>query len=185
MHRTRLFWKLYITYLLAVVLCAGVVGWLAVGSASDLYHQQAVHDLKARAELVSSQVAPLLERPVELQALVKTLGATADTRLTVIAGPDGSVGVEGDVLADSEADPATMQNHDTSTRPEVQSALNGAAGDAERLSETLKIRMLYVAIPVFNGAHQVTAVVRTAPHTKQSASPRRTRQAAWKSGSRA
>ena len=86
MHRTRLFWKLYITYLLAVVLCAGVVGWLAVGSASDLYHQQAVHDLKARAELVSSQVAPLLERPVELQALVKTLGATADTRLTVIAG---------------------------------------------------------------------------------------------------
>ena len=162
MHRTRLFWKLYITYLLAVVLCAGVVGWLAVGTASDLYHQQAVHDLKARAELVSSQVAPLLERPVELQALVKTLGATADTRLTVIAGPDGSVGVEGDVLADSEADPATMQNHDTSTRPEVQAALNGAAGDAERLSETLKIRMLYVAIPVFNGAHQVTAVVRTA-----------------------
>ena len=34
MHLTRLFWKLYITYLLAVVLCAGVVGWLAVGTAA-------------------------------------------------------------------------------------------------------------------------------------------------------
>ncbi len=30
---TRLFWKLYLTYLLAVVLCAGVVGWFAVGTA--------------------------------------------------------------------------------------------------------------------------------------------------------
>ena len=63
MRHTPLFWKLYLTYLLAVVLCAGVVGWLAVGIASDLYHQQAVSDLTARAELASSRVAPLLGRP--------------------------------------------------------------------------------------------------------------------------
>ena len=162
MHRTRLFWKLYITYLLAVVLCAGVVGWLAVGTASDLYHQQAFRDLKARAELVSSQVDPLLDRPVQLQELVKTFGTSADTRLTVIAGPDATVGVEGQVLADSEADPATMPNHDTPTRPEVQAALNGSTGEVARFSETLKMRMFYVAIPVFNGAHQVIAVIRTA-----------------------
>ena len=162
MRRTRLFWKLYITYLLAVVLCAGVVGWLAVGTASDLYHQQAFRDLRARAELASSQIAPLLDRPVELQDLVKTFGTTADTRLTVIAGPDSTVAVEGHVLADSEADPATMENHDTPSRPEVQAALNGAVGEVERHSETLDLRMFYVAIPVFNGAHQVVAVIRTA-----------------------
>ena len=56
MRHTPLFWKLYLTYLLAVVLCAGVVGWLAVGTASSLYHQQAVSDLKARAELGTVRV---------------------------------------------------------------------------------------------------------------------------------
>ena len=87
MLHTPLFWKLYLTYLLAVALCAGVVGWLAVGTASDLYHQQAYRDLRARAELASSQIAPLLDHPGQLQTLVKTFGTNADTRLTVIAGP--------------------------------------------------------------------------------------------------
>ena len=162
MRHAPLFWKLYLTYLLAVVLCAAVVGWLAVGTASSLYHQQAVNDLKARAELAAGQVSPLLDRPARLQILAKRLGASADTRLTVIAGPDAAVGVEGKVLADSEANPATMPNHDTPTRPEVQAALNGVTGEVVRHSDTLKIRMFYVAIPVFNGAHQVTAVIRTA-----------------------
>ena len=63
MRHTPLFWKLYLTYLLAVVLCAGVVGWLAVGTASDLYHQQAVSDLKARAELASGRVTAAARPP--------------------------------------------------------------------------------------------------------------------------
>ena len=158
----RLFWKLYLTYLVAVVACAGVVGWLAVGAASDLYHEQAFSDLKARAELVSSQIQPLLQRPAALQSLVKTFGTNADTRLTVIAGPSNSLGVrEGTVLADSVADPATMRNHDTPDRTEVIDALNGAPGQSVRRSDTLGIRMFYVAIPLFNGDHQVAAVIRT------------------------
>jgi two-component system phosphate regulon sensor histidine kinase PhoR len=161
-RHTPLFWKLYLTYLLAVVLCAGVVGWLAVGSASSLYHQQAVSDLKARAELATGRVTPLLDRPAALQSLAKGIGASADTRLTVIAGPDAVTGTEGQVLADSEADPATMPNHDTPSRPEVQAALNGATGEVTRFSDTLKRRMIYVAVPVFNADHQVEAVIRTA-----------------------
>jgi two-component system phosphate regulon sensor histidine kinase PhoR len=167
---TRLFWKLYITYLLAVVLCAGVVGWLAVGIAGDLYHQQAFRDLTARAELASSQIAPLLDRPAELQTLVRTFGSNADTRLTVIAGPSATVGIEGKVLADSEANPATMKNHDSPSRPEVQTALNGGIGKVMRHSATLNMRMYYVAIPVFNSDHQVVAVIRTAlPQTQVNA----------------
>ena len=45
----RLFWKLYLTYVLTVVLCAGAVGWFAVSAASDLYHGQAEQDLLSRA----------------------------------------------------------------------------------------------------------------------------------------
>ena len=162
MRHTPLFWKLYLTYLLAVALCAGVVGWLAVGVASDLYHQQAVSDLTSRAELASGRVTPLLGDPAQLQPVVRSLGASSDTRLTVIAGPDGSVGTEGLVLADSQADPATMVNHDTPSRPEVVAALNGATGESTRHSDTLGIRMLYVAVPVFDAGNQVEAVIRTA-----------------------
>ncbi len=162
MRHTRLFWKLYITYLIAVVLCAGVVGWFAVGTAGNLYRAQAFKDLTSRAELVSSQVKPLLGRPAQLQALVKAIGTRAGTRLTLIAGPAGIVGATGQVLADSEADPATMPNHDTPTRPEVQTALAGGTAHVARFSDTLKERMLYVAVPVFNSSHQVTAVIRTA-----------------------
>ena len=162
MRHTRLFWKLYITYLIAVVLCAGVVGWFAVDAAGNLYRAQAFKDLTARAELVDSQVTPLLGRPAQLQALVKSIGARADTRLTVIAGPSGTVGATGQVLADSEADPATMPNHDTPSRPEVQTALAGGTAHVARFSDTLKERMLYVAVPLFDSNHQVTAVIRTA-----------------------
>ena len=162
MRHTRLFWKLYITYLIAVVLCAGVVGWFAVGTAGNLYRAQAFKDLTSRAELVSSQVKPLLGRPAQLQALVKAIGTRAGTRLTLIAGPDGSVGATGQVLADSEADPATMPNHDTPSRPEVQTALAGGTAHVARFSDTLKERMLYVAVPLFDSSHQVTAVIRTA-----------------------
>jgi two-component system phosphate regulon sensor histidine kinase PhoR len=162
MRRTPLFWKLYLTYLVAVVLCAGVVGWFAVGTASDLYHQQAVSDLRSRAELAAGQITPLLDDPAQLQGLVRRLGAGADTRLTVIAGPASTVAVEGGVLADSEADPATMANHDTPDRTEVIAALAGVVGESVRRSDTLGIRMFYVAIPVFDAGHRVEAVVRTA-----------------------
>jgi two-component system phosphate regulon sensor histidine kinase PhoR len=162
MRHTRLFWKLYITYLIAVVLCAGVVGWFAVGTAGNLYRAQAFKDLTSRAELVRGQVTPLLGRPAQLEALVKAIGTRADTRLTLIAGPNGSVGATGQVLADSEADPATMPNHDTPSRPEVQTALAGGTAHVARFSDTLKERMLYVAVPVFDSSHQVTAVIRTA-----------------------
>jgi two-component system phosphate regulon sensor histidine kinase PhoR len=162
MRHTRLFWKLYITYLIAVVLCAGVVGWFAVGTAGNLYRAQAFKDLTSRAELVRSQVTPLLGRPARLQALVKAIGSRADTRLTLIAGPGATFGANGQVLADSEANPATMPNHDTPSRPEVQTALAGGTAHVARFSDTLKERMLYVAVPVFDSSHQVTAVIRTA-----------------------
>ena len=44
----------------------------------------------------------------------------------------------------------------------MQAALNGATGEVTRFSETVKRRMIYVAVPVFNADHQVEAVIRTA-----------------------
>jgi two-component system phosphate regulon sensor histidine kinase PhoR len=70
-------------------------------------------------------------------------GQAAGTRATVI-DPTGKV------LADSEVDPGTMENH--SHRKEFASALAGQVGVDERRSEPLGIPFIYVAVPVSGGA---------------------------------
>ena len=67
----------------------------------------------------------------------------ADARVTVIDST-------GKVLADSEADPAKMENH--ATRPEFVSALHGQVGSSTRLSHTIGVELLYVAVPIPGGA---------------------------------
>jgi len=56
----------------------------------------------------------------------------------------------GKVLADSEADPATMENH--AHRPEFAAALNGSIGEATRTSKTVGVDFLYTAAPTTSGA---------------------------------
>ena len=89
-----------------------------------------------------------------LQTLTDKAGDAGDLRLTLIAH-------DGTVLADSEADPATLDNH--ADRPEVAQALAGHEGRARRQSATLKQEEVYVAIPLPAGdASWSEGVVRTA-----------------------
>jgi two-component system phosphate regulon sensor histidine kinase PhoR len=63
------------------------------------------------------------------------------------------------VLADSQSDPHTMENH--GGRPEVRAALATGEGQSVRHSKTLGVDMMYVAVPLrVNG--EPYAVVRTA-----------------------
>jgi two-component system, OmpR family, phosphate regulon sensor histidine kinase PhoR len=158
-RRPRLFWRIYVTYLIIVVLCTAAVGFLAVRSAHDFYLQHTESELQARAALVREEVLPLLETaaPAELETLVQRLGRASGTRLTVIAGGDGQE--VGTVLAESETQPAEMENH--RDRPEFQAALEGGTGRAVRFSSTLGEEMMYVAVPLTRNG-QVTAVVRAA-----------------------
>ena len=57
---------------------------------------------------------------------------------------------QGHVLADSQANPAEMENH--ATRPEFARALNGEIGEDSRSSHTVGVEFLYVAAPIPNGA---------------------------------
>jgi two-component system phosphate regulon sensor histidine kinase PhoR len=74
-----------------------------------------------------------------LQTLTDKAGNAGGLRLTLVAR-------DGAVLADSEADPATLDNH--KGRPEVAQALAGREGRARRLSTTLGQQEVYVAIPL-------------------------------------
>ncbi len=160
MRRPRLFWRIYATYLVVIVLCTAAVGFYAVRSARSFYVQHTETELLARAQLVREQVAPQIgtQTAQQLELLVRRLGAASNTRITLISAGQPGAPV-GDVLADSDAVPGQMENH--SDRPEFKEAQQGRTGVSIRRSPTLGVDMMYVAVPVVESG-RVVAVVRTA-----------------------
>jgi two-component system phosphate regulon sensor histidine kinase PhoR len=159
-RRPRLFWRLYATYLLIVVLCTAAVGFYTVRSVRAFYYDQTERELQARGALIREQLADAIasDTPQQLEDLLRRLGAASGTRVTLIA-VDRLGAARGEVLADSARDPATMENH--SDRLEFQMAAGGRPGRQVHYSETLGQDMMYVAIPVTEDG-EVTTVVRTA-----------------------
>ncbi len=78
------------------------------------------------------------DRQHSLQEMAAEESRITETRTTIIAH-------DGTVLADSEVDPKTMENH--AGRPEVAAALQGKPGTATRLSHTVGVEFLYLAAP--------------------------------------
>ncbi|MFQ5601193.1 MAG: ATP-binding protein [Candidatus Krumholzibacteriia bacterium] len=140
MWRRRLFWKLILTFSLVILFCLAVVGGYLVHSARRTSRTHLEDQLERLAYLVDERFASLLDagRTAETDSLAELLGRGTGTRITAIA-PDGTV------LADTQSDPARMENH--RFRPEVQEALRGRVGSSLRFSTTVRSRFLYVAIP--------------------------------------
>ncbi|HEX6261855.1 MAG TPA: ATP-binding protein [Actinomycetota bacterium] len=82
-------------------------------------------------------VARSLEGEEDLQPEVLRLGRGVGLRITVIRG-------DGAVLADSQGEPAELENH--ADRPEVRAALAGEVGVDSRLSESVGRPFRYVAL---------------------------------------
>ena len=74
--------------------------------------------------------------------MASRLGENGDVRVTFID-------TEGTVLADSDADASTVEDH--AAREEVREALQGEVGSAERESETTGQAYLYTALPARGG----------------------------------
>jgi two-component system, OmpR family, phosphate regulon sensor histidine kinase PhoR len=103
--------------------------------------EQIERNLKQKTVMFANRVEA--DRQHSLADITSQEGQAAGARATVI-DPTGKV------LADSEADPATMENH--AHRPEFAAALAGKLGVNERKSQTLGVPFLYVAAPVAGGA---------------------------------
>ncbi len=154
MRRKPLFWRIFPIYFLITAASVLVVSWYALNSLKEFYYSEVESDLVVRANMVKRWIDhdKLLSAKADaLQSAVRSLDQSSETRITVIA-PDGRV------LADSEQDPATMEDH--SDRPEFQQAMAGPVGKSRRASPTLGIAMVYVAIPIVQG-NKVVGVVRT------------------------
>jgi len=140
MWRRRLFWKLFATYVFVIVFCLVAVGGYLVRYERREARRQLEADLAQRARLLDERMAPLLDPRFAAVAdsIARIIGTQIGTRITLIA-PDGRV------LADSDVDPARMENH--RYRPEIQAAFAGSIGSAVRSSTSAFADFLYVAIP--------------------------------------
>jgi two-component system phosphate regulon sensor histidine kinase PhoR len=118
----------------------------------DISREGLRRGLERTAEAAITGVGPLIPfgRNARIEAAARDIAARSKTRITVIDA-------DGTVLADSEQDPAVMENH--AGRPEIAEALSGKVGSAVRLSSTLGKEMLYVAVP-YDAPDGLRAVVR-------------------------
>ncbi|MCF7854190.1 MAG: HAMP domain-containing protein [Candidatus Pacebacteria bacterium] len=154
MAKQKLFWKIFPAFLLITLLALAGGAWYASRSLRTFYMHVIESELESRANVVASHVNRYIQNGErqDLDRLCKELGRLSDTRITVID-------TDGTVLADSVADPKTMENH--GNRPELQRALVNEVGMSTRRSPTLKKTLKYVAVPLtVNG--DLKGAVRTA-----------------------
>lgn len=151
----RLSWNIFFIFLFVIVLCVAVVGEFALYSLHDAYLDAQKDSLQSIAQLARKDVGAAFGRgadPAETNKMAHEIAADAGARITIIL-PDGRV------IADSEEDPARMENH--GARDEIKSAIGGRIGHALRFSHTLNTDMLYLAVPIEQGG-RVIAVIRAA-----------------------
>ena len=140
--RDRIFFKLLAVFLIVIAATAAILD-VMIGKAWEA-------SLRAEIERNLTEKTLLFAHRVEsnhdqtpLRDIAAQEALAAGARATII---DAS----GTVLADSQSNPANMENH--ATRKEFAAALSGQTGQNERRSASLGIPFLYVAAPVSGGA---------------------------------
>jgi two-component system, OmpR family, phosphate regulon sensor histidine kinase PhoR len=131
-----MFRKLLLTSLLLILVAVVVLDFLLTRYTAQHETLNVESQLAAQARILATEVAQL--SPRELGTWVAQAKGRAGARITLIA-PDGKV------LADSDRDAETMENH--AGRPEVQSAVQGKPGSAVRHSASVNRNLLYLALP--------------------------------------
>ncbi|HSR53252.1 MAG TPA: ATP-binding protein [Acidobacteriota bacterium] len=152
--RSRFIWKLYASYVVLILLTACVVGVLVGRQIQHDSIEETRRGLREEVHLLRDAALPALIRGQDptLQDRIRALGRDLDPRLTVIRS-------DGKVLADTDENPTSMDDH--STRPEIVQARQEGFGFSSRFSQTVKMKMMYVAVPVSDSG-QLVGYVRAA-----------------------
>jgi len=139
--RKPIFVKVFGGYAVVILAFGALIAWLSFATIRRHYERTLAQELQYQARALSLNVLPMFEsgKAPELDAFLKKLAPDLHARVTVIDD-------QGLVLADSEKDPARMENH--RYRPEVTEALEGKVGQSLRHSVTVEEDMLYVGLPL-------------------------------------
>jgi len=133
-----IFKRLLLGSLLVIVLMMGGLDFYLTRFIVRTGVREVEKRLVAEGKILSAEIFTIPR--AQLLTWAKSVATRAGARITVIDD-------RGLVLADSEHDPDSMENH--AGRPEVRQALNGRLGVSLRHSETVGLDMSYVALPVF------------------------------------
>jgi len=137
----RIFLKILLTISALLAVAAFGADYLVGRITAENLRHDLQRALSEKTQLARTQLEPLdIERYAES---VVDIAHDANARVTVIRS-------DGTVVADSEVDVETMENH--ATRPELSAALAGGEGVSVRSSSTVGVEFLYVAIPMQGGA---------------------------------
>jgi two-component system phosphate regulon sensor histidine kinase PhoR len=152
--RVRILWKFFAAFIfLSVITAVFLTSFLVIRLKSDV-------EMKISQRLESNAIlaGETFKRDFRegnisgIRSRVKTLAGQLHLRITIIDK-------QGKVLADSEKDPALMENH--GNRIEFIEAVEKGLGESTRLSGTLNFPMKYVAVRVADG-NDIIGVVRIA-----------------------
>ena len=141
--RQRVFLKLLLLLIVVVGVSTAALDLLVRRNWESSLQSQLQQDLEDKVRMFAAR-ANREAGTIPFQQLANEVASDARARATIIEH-------SGKVLADSQADSETMENH--ATRPEFIAALqNGRLGSNRRTSHTLGIQFLYVAAPTSFGA---------------------------------
>jgi two-component system phosphate regulon sensor histidine kinase PhoR len=139
--RNRIFFKLLAAFLVVIFAAAVTFDFMVGGAWQSSLRAEIERNLTQKTQLLAHRVET--DRNHSLTDIAAQEAQSAGARVTIVDSG-------GKVLADSEANPAGMENH--AKRPEFATALAGRVGSNERRSATIGIPFLYVAAPISGGA---------------------------------
>ncbi len=139
----KLFWKLALTFLALLLSVLLAVDFLAERALRKNYESDGFRQLQALSRIIRLQPLALSSVPPKTPEDIATLNnwvasaASSGARVSIIT-------TEGRVLADSQTEPSTMENH--LDRPEVRDALQKGEGRSIRQSVSVNRPLLYYAV---------------------------------------
>jgi two-component system phosphate regulon sensor histidine kinase PhoR len=139
--KNRIFFKLLAAFLVVIAVSAVIFDFMLGGAWESSLRSEIERNLTQKTQLFAHRVET--DRSHSLADIAAQEAQAAGARATII-DPTGQV------LSDSEANPASMENQ--AHRKELAAALSGHIGVDERRSATLGLPFLYIAAPVSGGA---------------------------------
>jgi two-component system, OmpR family, phosphate regulon sensor histidine kinase PhoR len=155
--RGHIFFKLLGSFALVILVVMAVVDLTVTRAWEKSLRSEIETSLKEKVQLFAARVE---QSPLDsYDRIARETAAESDARVTIITS-------DGQVLADSEANPSEMENH--RTRPEFSEALQGRIGTNVRRSHTVGVDFLYAAAPIPGGAvrlaHPLRAIANLTRH---------------------
>ena len=144
--------KILLYYIILMITGMSITGFFVTGLAQNLYKDEVRHRLLTVASLFDHELSQLVKRgsPIDYNSLAEAYAASLDNSISqkVNNSTESRITIidyKGIVLGESQTDYNRMENH--LDRKEVQQAIKGQTGEDVRFSSTLKMDLLYIAVP--------------------------------------